>query len=284
MLCRCISQACPNEGASRWIKERRGRSRVKAAISCKAIAEAVGEIPRFARNDSKGFTSPRASAASVAVSRRVVAKARGETPRFARNDIKGFTSPRASAASVAVSRVAVAEAGGRPLASLGVTLTMALYGASVACVRSDINWFTSPRASAASVAVSRKAVAEAGGRPLASLGMTLKGLRHRERAQRAWRSPARSLRRQGGRPLASLGVTLTMALYGASVACVRSDINWFTSPRASAASVAVSRKAVAEAGGRPLASLGVTLTMVLCGARSRFAWGAINLSISYRLP
>jgi hypothetical protein len=95
-------------------------------------------------------------------------------------------------------------------------------------VRGDINWFTSPRASAASVAVSRPHPAffviasrrqaawqsparksqRQCGRPLTSFGVTLIGFRHRERAQRAWRSPARPLRRQCGRPLTSFGVTL----------------------------------------------------------------------------
>ncbi|GIV64189.1 MAG: hypothetical protein KatS3mg045_1528 [Bellilinea sp.] len=55
----------------------------------------------------------------------------------------------------------------------------------------------------------------------------------------------------------------------------RHDINRFTSPRASAASVAVSRKIVGEAVGRCLASLDMTLISVYVTASERSERGGL---------
>ncbi len=151
---------------------------------------------------------------------------------------------------------------GRFLASLGMTLSRLRHcdptigGVAVYCkaegeiprfARNDINRFTSPRASAASVAVSRKAVAKAvRGESIYLLGVFAPlrwgyplPLKHDLNAKTpgrkgfvlkaAWRSPARPLRRLGGRfppalhqtqcgaSVASLGMTFIMVLCGAGV-------------------------------------------------------------------
>ncbi|GAP09465.1 hypothetical protein BECAL_00609 [Bellilinea caldifistulae] len=125
----------------------------------------------------------------MAVSGRAVAEAGWETPHSVRGDINvcsavqvsltlgvtliGLRHRETPSGGVAVSGRAVAEAGWETPHS----------------VRGDINVCSAVQESL-------------------TLGVTLIGLRHRERAKRAWRSPAKPSRRPAGRPLTPFGVTL----------------------------------------------------------------------------